>query len=51
MSALEIYNLFIDMDFMDYVEQLESDLQFIQSLLDTLGERDTISFLRAYWEG
>ena len=51
MSAYEIYDLFCDMDFMDYEETRESDVLFIQTLLDTIGERDTISVLREMMEG
>lgn len=46
-KELEIYNRFTDLDFQDYTETIEKDLLFIKSLLDTIGERDTIATLEA----
>lgn len=46
-KALEIYNRFTDLDFQDYTESREKDLLFIMTLLETIGEADTIATLEA----
>lgn len=46
MSAYEIYDLCKDMDFMDYEETYESDIAFIQALIDAIGDKDALSVLR-----
>jgi len=46
-KAILIYEMFKDLDFQDYTESREADLAFIKSLLDTIGERDTIATLEA----
>jgi hypothetical protein len=48
-KAMEIYNDFCDMDYMDYSEQFEQDIQFINTLLQELGEADTRKFLTQYF--
>jgi len=46
-KAMELYNRFCDMDFQDYTESREKDLLFIMTLLETIGEKDTIATLEA----
>jgi len=46
-KAILIYETFKDLDFQDYEESREKDLIFIQTLLETIGERDTIATLKA----
>lgn len=45
-NAIIIYNEFKDMDYFDYAESYENDLQFIQSLIDEIGISDTRKYLR-----
>lgn len=46
--AERLYYEFIDMDFMDYEEQYESDIAFINGLIDALGDTGARDFLREY---
>lgn len=49
-EAIKIYNMFLDMDYLDYIENLDSDLLFIKSLIDTIGTADTIRTLEEYFK-
>ena len=49
-EAIKIYNMFLDMDYFDYIENLDSDLLFIKSLIDTIGTADTIRTLEEYFK-
>ena len=49
--AEKLYYEFIDMDFMDYAEDYESDIAFINTLLCEIGEADTRKVLEAICYG
>ena len=49
-EAINIYNMFLDMDAADYIENRDNDLLFIKSLIDTIGKADTIKTLQNYFE-
>lgn len=44
-TALKIYNELIDMDYNDYFENLESDLLFIKTVIDNVGEKNARLYL------
>ena len=48
--ATAIYNELCDLDFMDYSEHRAADIDFIQALIDDIGEDETRAFLKAYFE-
>lgn len=48
--ANAIYNELCDLDFMDYEEHKESDLDFIQALIDEMGAAAARNYLLAYFE-
>ena len=49
--AERLYWEFVDMDYMDYEDSYESDIQFINTLLEVLGESGARDFLREYTQG
>lgn len=48
--ATIIYDELCDLDFMDYEEHKESDLDFIQALIDEIGTTAARNYLLAYFE-
>ena len=48
--AYKIYNMFADMDANDYAETKESDIDFIQALIDEIGVKATVDYLKQYFE-
>lgn len=47
--AQKIYNELCDLDFMDYTESIESDLDFIQALIDEIGAVNARAYLLDYF--
>ena len=48
--ASKIYEMFSDMDKDDYSSTYESDLCFIQALIDEIGVKATVDYLKQYFE-
>ena len=48
--AQKLYFEFIDLDFLDYSESYENDLQFIQTIIDAYGVQDARQILKSYFE-
>lgn len=44
-AAISIYLNLIDMDYMDYTETLETDLDYIESLLKSHSKEETMEIL------
>lgn len=49
-QATQLYYEFIDLDLMDYQDTKDSDILFIQSLIDCYGVTDTRQILKNYFE-
>ena len=47
-TALKIYNDLCDMDFNDYQDSREQDIQYIINLLQTIGENATRTILTTF---
>ena len=48
--AEKIYQELCDMDFMDYTEDRESDIDFINQVINLYGVTDGREILKAYFE-
>ena len=49
-QAMQIYEELKDMDYLDYMDTYESDLQFIKTLIDEIGAKAAREFLAQYFE-
>ena len=49
-AALQIYEELKDLDYLDYMDTYESDLQFIKTLIDEIGAKAAREFLAQYFE-
>lgn len=49
-QATQLYYEFIDLDFIDYQDTKDSDILFIQSLIDCYGVTDARQILKNYFE-
>ncbi|MBO4541646.1 MAG: hypothetical protein J5725_00540 [Bacteroidales bacterium] len=49
-AALQIYEELKDMDYLDYMESYESDIQFIGVLVQELGASAAREYLQQYFE-
>ena len=49
-AALKIYEELKDMDYLDYLDTYENDLQFIHTLITEIGEKAAREFLKQYFE-
>ena len=45
-----IYEELKDMDYLDYYDTYESDIQFIRTLIEEVGEAGAREYLRQYFE-
>lgn len=50
LTAIRLYNDFLDMDFMDYIEDFEEDIAFIASLVAEMGEEGARAYLTQYFD-
>ena len=48
--AYKIYCELMDLGYNDYSETLQSDLEFIQSFIDSYGVQETRKILKQYFE-
>lgn len=48
-KAIKLYRDFFDLDFNDYAETAENDIQFCAGLIDALGEDGARAFLYQYF--
>ena len=44
-NAIKLYNELIDLDFMDYSDTKESDLDYLKGLIDTIGYKAAYKLL------
>lgn len=49
-QATQLYYEFIDLDFIDYQDTKETDIAFIQALIDCYGVTDARQILKNYFE-
>lgn len=49
-NATKLYYELIDLDFMDYADTLQNDLDFIKTFIDLYGYNDAKQILKAYFE-
>ena len=50
MTAIDIYEMFCDMDYRDYIETINQDIDYINSLIKRHGIEKTIALLAAHFE-
>ena len=49
-AALQIYEELKDLDYLDYMDTYESDLQFIHTLITEIGANAAREYLMQYFE-
>ena len=45
MTAIDIYEMFCDMDYRDYIETMENDIDYINTLIKKYGDKKALQLL------
>ena len=46
--AIELYNECLDMDYMNYIETMEKDIAFLESLIQEIGIDNTRKYINEF---